>query len=247
MLGLRQGGRTFLAAHHGAVLMCFSSTASFTAAACLLPLGFMASRLSLKRKRPQLLPLALAPLFFAVQQALEGLVWRGLDGGGDGAFTQTWALAYLFFALAFWLAWLPWCALRCCGPTTAGWRRTWIQALLGFGILSGALLWLPLLLDPSRLDPTVVQGSIDYRPQLLGIGLIGHGLGSLIYAITITLPLLLTPYRRLRWLAGLILVAFAVAQTLYLYAFSSVWCFFSALLSGLVLWIVAEEPQAARP
>ncbi|MFO7629978.1 MAG: DUF6629 family protein [Prochlorococcaceae cyanobacterium] len=224
--------------------MCFSSTASFTAAACLLPLGLTASRITLKRQRPQLLPVALIPVFFAVQQALEGLVWLGLERpeGSGGAFSQASALAYLFFALAFWLAWLPWCALRSWGASSGGWRRSWIRVLLILGLVLGVLLWLPLLLDPSRLDPTVVHGSIDYRTQLLAEDLIGHGLGSLIYATTITVPLLLTPYRRLRWFVALLLLSFSAAQVLYLYAFSSVWCYFAAVLSAQVLWIVLEEP-----
>lgn len=224
--------------------MCFSSTASFTAAACLLPLGLAASRITLKRQRPQLLPLALMPVFFAIQQALEGVVWLGLErpGGSHDVFTQASALAYLFFALAFWLAWLPWCALQSWGASSGGWRQRWIWGLLGLGLVMGVLLWLPLLLDPSRLDPTVVHGSIDYRAQLLGEDVIGYPLGSVIYAITISVPLLLTPYRRLRWFVAMLLLAFSLAQVVFLYAFSSVWCYFSAVLSAQVLWIVLEEP-----
>lgn len=43
-------------------------------------------------------------------------------------------------------------------------------------------------------------------------------------------------------------VSFAVAQLAFLHAFSSVWCYFSAVLSLLVLWILREpvcEPVSA--
>lgn len=225
--------------------MCFSSTASFTAAAVLLPLGLAATRLSQVRQRPQLLPLALMPVGFAFQQALEGMVWIQLNNPASAAteLARPWAVAYLFFALAFWLAWMPWCALCCLGHQGARWQQRWIRGLLVLGVLMGLALWLPVLLDHERIAPTVVHGSIDYRSRLLGAGVIGHGLGSLLYAIPIAVPLLLTPSRRLRWLALLILVAFAIAQSLYLYAFSSVWCYFSALLSVLVVWILQEAPQ----
>jgi hypothetical protein len=39
-----------------------------------------------------------------------------------------------------------------------------------------------------------------------------------------------------------------VAQLAFLYAFTSVWCFFSALMSILLLWIIRDAPPLpARP
>jgi hypothetical protein len=245
--------------------MCFSSTASFTAAAGLLPLGLAACRLSRVRRRPQLLPLALTPLLFGVQQGLEGLVWLGLEVEGAGAGSGSDAgsglaglaasghpalltaamLGYLFFALALWLAWLPWCALRAGEGLLRGWRRSLVLGCLALGLVLGLLLWLPLLLEPGRCHPAVVRGSIDYHCLLLGAGRIGHSLGSVLYGLTVGLPLLLSPLARLRWFGLLILMAFAITQAFYLYAFSSVWCYFAAVLSVLVLWIVAEEHRPA--
>ncbi|MEB3171285.1 MAG: DUF6629 family protein [Synechococcaceae cyanobacterium] len=233
--------------------MCFSSTASFTAAAGLVPLGLAACHLCRVRRQPQRLPLALTPLLFGVQQGLEGLVWQGLNAEGAGTGSGAGAayggpalltaamLGYLFFALAFWLAWLPWCALRAGEGLLRGWRRTLVLGCLAAGLLLGLLLWLPLLWEPARCSPAVVRGSIDYHCLLLGAGRIGHGLGSVLYGLTVGLPLLLSPLVRLRWFGVLILVAFAITQVFYLYAFSSVWCYFSALLSMQVLWVVAEE------
>jgi hypothetical protein len=70
-------------------------------------------------------------------------------------------------------------------------------------------------------------------------------IGRLLYAATITLPLLLAARRPLLIFAAALLAAFVLATGLYGHAFSSVWCYFCALLSGLILWIVREETLPA--
>ena len=92
--------------------MCFSATASFVTAMGLTPVGIvsltMARRLDAKRWQP----LALIPLLFATQQALEGVVWLLLDSPAPSPGLHLVSLAYLGFAFALWPVWIPWCALR---------------------------------------------------------------------------------------------------------------------------------------
>lgn len=52
--------------------MCFSASASFTAAAVLLGLGTVTMRRARSRRE---LPYAAIPLLFGVQQLLEGMLW----------------------------------------------------------------------------------------------------------------------------------------------------------------------------
>ena len=52
--------------------MCFSASASFLAASLLLVTGIYALK---KVKSKKQIPLALIPLFFAFQQAAEGVIW----------------------------------------------------------------------------------------------------------------------------------------------------------------------------
>lgn len=240
----RQAGGS-LAAGDGATPMCFSSSASFVVAAALVPVGVASVRYCRQERRSDLLPLALSPLFFSVQQALEGVVWLGLAPGGPAALAHPAALAYLFFAYAFWLAWFPWSALRLNRQALPGPRHRLLQTALVLGLLVGAGLWLPLLLDGTRLEPVVVNGSLSYSTTLLADRWISLGLGSTIYGVVIMVPLLLSSSRRLRGFAASVLAAFLMSHLLYAYAFTSVWCFFSALLSGSLYWILREpEPEA---
>ncbi|MBE9171714.1 hypothetical protein IQ216_01010 [Cyanobium sp. LEGE 06143] len=234
-------GKT-LAAGDGATPMCFSSSASFVVAAALLPVGVASVRYCRQEHRSDLLPLALSPLFFSAQQALEGVVWLGLAPGGPSGLAHPAALAYLFFAYAFWLAWLPWCALCLNRQALPSLRHRLLQIALVLGLLVGGGLWLPLLLDGALFEPVVVNGSLNYTTILLADRWISLGLGSTLYGIVIIAPLLLSRSGRLRVFAASVLVAFLLSHFLYTYAFTSVWCFFSALLSGSLYWIL-RDPQ----
>jgi hypothetical protein len=220
--------------------MCFSSQSSFAAAALLIPLSAFAVRRCWREPSTDLLPLALTPALFGVQQGLEGLVWLGLDGGGLEPLTHRAALAYLFFAHGFWLVWFPWCALKSAGSSGKGLPLRVNQLCLVLGLMLGLWLWVPLLLEPARIAPAVVLGSIDYHALSPADGVVSHGWGSLIYGLIVTIPLLLTPLRRLRWFAAAVVAGFALAQVAYIHAFSSVWCYIVALLSALLIWVVDE-------
>jgi hypothetical protein len=226
--------------------MCFSSEASFIAAGSLVPAGAWALRVCQARHRPDLLPLALCPWLFALQQALEGLVWLGLDAPPTQAFAHPAAVGFLFFAHGFWPAWMPWCALR-----AAQTRRPQLLPLLRFccalGVLMGLWLWLPLLLDSSRVLPAIAGGSINYQARLLGDGVLSHELGVSSYALVVLAPLLLCGWRRLAWYALALLVTVVLSWIVATQAFTSVWCFMAALLALLIPWVAAEPLGSPSP
>lgn len=230
--------------------MCFSATASFASTALLVPLGISALWRSWRNGRTDLGPLALMPVGFGLQQAMEGALWLELRRGPLEPEPHGAALAYLFFALALWPIWIPTVALSLAVAGPPCWRvgrqrRRLLQALQALGVLLGVGLWLPLLLQPARVDPTVVQGSIDYGLTLL---LSGEMAGSVryLYAGLISVPLLLLPSGRLRAF-GLALVASGlIADWAYHHVFLSVWCYLSALLSLLVVGLVWSEPADSR-
>lgn len=217
--------------------MCFSAAASFSSAALLVPLGIAAVERSWRDHRPELLPLALMPLGFGLQQGLEGVVWLGLNHGPAAPLLKGGALAYLFFALAFWPIWIPYVALSLWPPQRHWPGRPLLWTLQGAGLVLGIGLWLPLLLQPTRLEPVVLKGSIDYGLTLLLSGGPAESIRYL-YAAVIGLPLLLLPYAWLRSFGVALLASGLVAEWAYRQAFLSVWCYLSALLSVLIVWII---------
>lgn len=225
--------------------MCFSATASFVTAVALVPIGARSVGLALRHQPARWLPLAITPLLFACQQMLEGFVWLALDQAAPWPSLRLVALGYLGFAFAFWPVWMPWCALRLAAGQVRRELQWLIRLCLGMGALLASQLWFPLLLNPGLIQPIARHGSIDYQAEVPAAALLGHQPVTLLYALIVCLPLLLTPSWRLRWLALALALAFAVAQLAFLFAFSSVWCYFSAVLSILVLWVLAEQRQPA--
>ena len=232
--------------------MCFSATASFASTGLLVPLGITALWRSCRNGRTDLWPLALMPLGFGLQQALEGLVWLGLNQGSLSAPPRLEAMLYLFFALACWPIWIPFMALRLSDKGAAIWgvdrgRRRLLLALQGCGLVMAVALWLPLLLQPERIEPVVVNGSINYGLRLLLSGGVA-GVVPAVYAVVVTGPLLLLPSAPLRSYGIALLISGVISEWFYRHAFASVWCYFSAVLAGLVVWMVWTEPRfAAAP
>jgi hypothetical protein len=85
--------------------MCFSATASFTVAALLVPVGAYSLRLT-KQTGKRWLLLASFPLAFAIQQAIEGVVWLGINANEPSLVAIT-SRGFLFFSHLFWPAWVP--------------------------------------------------------------------------------------------------------------------------------------------
>jgi hypothetical protein len=226
--------------------MCFSSAASFTAGALLLPIGGYCIHRAL-RKDPRYLRLAMIPIAFGVQQIVEGCVWLGIHNA-DESLTERAAVAYLFFSHAFWPFWIAFSLL----PTEE--RRSRRMFLAATALF--ALVWLglvaPIAADPGRwLSVEVVHHSIVYQlGELPGFQVAPRLIWRIAYLAFICVPLLVaqpggvrsSPQARLLF-SGMVLGLFVFSYLVYSYAFTSVWCFFAAITSLLLGLVFARLPH----
>jgi hypothetical protein len=226
--------------------ICFSAAASFTAAGLLLPIGVQAVRRSRAESCAEMRPLAWLPLGFALQQGLEGLIWTVLPSGPTSPWLVPLSVAYLFIAYALWPAWIPWSALVLAQQHVGRGRLLALRLLLGLGALLGLTLWLPVLAHPLRAVPSVLSGSLHYGAMDLLHGTPLAGLGPALYLLLITSPLLMVPSRPVRLFALSLGVSALISQIWWQHTFSSVWCFFSALLSWQIL-LLLEGNTTLRP
>jgi hypothetical protein len=224
--------------------MCFSATASFVAATALVPVGLACVQQTLRGASWRTLPLACMPLLFAAQQAIEGVVWLALGGVVPHDALPGATLLYLGFAFALWPMWLPSCCLALLAPDAPPCHRWMLRGLLFAGVLLAAALWLPLLQHPALVQPVIRHGSIAYHMPFPLLGYGGLSLAKVVYVLIICVPLLLTGVAGLRWFSLFIAAAFVLAHLAYSHAFSSVWCYFSALLSLMLFWILRERSFA---
>lgn len=211
--------------------MCFSATASFTAATVLMPVAAYTIGTAWKADR-RYLGFAVFPLFFGIQQFLEGGIWLGIEQP-DTASVHLYALGFLFFAYFVWPFLVPFAAFLI-EPVKQ--RRQVFLGLSVFGFLLGVSLFVPLLFNPDWVPLRVVNYSIDYNSRLIWEGIVPYTVIRVVYAGIVCLPLLFSSERQIRIFGVIItlsvIAGFAFAQ----YAFTSVWCFMAAIVSGYILF-----------
>lgn len=208
--------------------MCFSPEASFGASAVLAATGVWTLSMT---STPAERPLAAIPLLFSVQQFAEGLVWVGLLNH-EPTLTVIFGYVFSFFALFLWPILVPLATAR---VEPAPGRRRIQEALLVVGLCVAVVITGSLARHP--LDIGFAQGHIAYRVRL---PLLYESVG--LYFVAVSAPCF-SSHRFLRVFGVLLLISLAVALALNVLEFISVWCFFAALLS---LVIVLHQRQVRR-
>jgi len=211
--------------------MCFSATASFGAAALLLGVGAVTWK-SARRARER--PFAAIPLLFAVQQLSEGVIWLSFRHEApllNAVMTQI----YTFFSHVLWPIYVPVAVLLIEPP---GWRRKALLALVAAGAAVGASLLYVMFGFPVVSRPTGQH--IEYvSPHFFA------ALGMTLYLLSTTISFMLSTHRAVQRFGLPVLLSFAAAYWLYTTWFISVWCFFAAVLSVLVLGYFLPKPALA--
>jgi hypothetical protein len=124
-----------------------------------------------------------------------------------------------------WPVWVPVAVLQI---EPRGWRRIALMASTAAGIVgSGWLMW---SVGTHGVVATLAGLHIQYAaPIAFGPPTVA------LYVLATSGSMLLSSHRTIKAFGLLALLSFAAAYTLYTVWFVSVWCYFAALLSGLVL------------
>lgn len=222
--------------------MCFSATASVTAAAALIPIGIYCAKIA-RNEMPGWLMLAVYPLAFGLQQAIEGSVWYGINSNNQ-LLVDTASHVYVFFSHFFWLFWVPFSVYY---MEKAGTRKRFLGMLTILGALYGLSLFLPLVLNKGWLVVEVAQNSLLYKTTMIYDGIIDRQIVRSIYALQVFLALILSTSSKVRVFGMLILMSVIGTFILFKYAFVSVWCFFAAILSAYILFMLRSERRLIKP
>jgi hypothetical protein len=217
--------------------VCFSATASFAMSGALTGLGAASiARGTSKSQGSSEVMFAAIPLLFAAQQASEGLVWLTLGDPGHAMLHRAAVRLFLTFAVVVWPSWLPLSLLLAEREPV---RRRVLMLLSAWGL--GVSVYASTLL--ARWEPAVrvVGHRLGYQYSVPS-GQLLHVIG---YVVPTLAPLFISTQRLARTIGialGISLVATYVIQR---QALTSVWCFFAAILSGLILAAVSRERVTA--
>jgi hypothetical protein len=195
--------------------MCFSATASFTASAVLSAAG-IASIKKAPHKRDYFL--AAIPLLFGIQQFFEGMIWVFPN---SGLWIQFFVVGFLIFATIVWPFYVP---IAVWSHERDKHRKNALRVLVVVGgIVSLYMFWLGLI-QPVTLSfhEHSVRYSIENPITVWGI---------LMYIMIVTSSFLLSTKTFLHWFGMAILFSAWLSWGIYEATFTSVWCFFAALIS----------------
>jgi hypothetical protein len=223
--------------------MCFSASASFTVAGVISIVSICSL---LKARSFPLYCFALTPLFFALQQSLEGIVWLTLmQGDSTSLLNKIGVYGFLFFAGAFWPIWVSGC-LYFLEDDKKRKRALFIVCVIGI-IAASKILF---RLVAHKHTAVISDHHIDYPMFALTykVTAIKHVLYSytldliltMAYLIAVIAPFFISSIKKM-WIIGVITaIGFIVAAIFYTLAFGSVWCFFGALSTIATYYIVVN-------
>lgn len=207
--------------------MCVSAPVSFSLSGLL----FLSGAYCMHRAASggtRLIPLAIVPIAFGVQQFCEVWVWVGLNRS-DPSLARIATLAYLSFALLFWPVWVPVSALLTESRRVV---RVFLLFITLLGLALGSCLFLPILFNPAWLSVQIVEHSIHYDTNASPVLSSVPGFAwQLTYFAVVAIPLFVSPiWRSFHFGVALVLSA-ALSRVLFPHAAASMWCFFAAALS----------------
>lgn len=217
-------------------IMCFSATASFGAATALAGIGVVSVR---KAGTPSNVPFALVPVLFALQQVSEGILWISLSYDDLMKWKEPATYFFLFFAQFLWTWWIPWSIYKMERDKR---RKALLYITFFLGLCCSAMLGYRLYLY--GVYAGIGHHHIRYdigttRPLMVA--------SSVLYVISIIVPFFISSVVRIRVPGVLLVISILGTRFFYKEYFISVWCFFAALLSISVIYVlVAARRKEAQ-
>ncbi|NOU46911.1 MAG: hypothetical protein HOO86_07610 [Bacteroidales bacterium] len=210
--------------------MCFSTEASFVGGAIISVIGVATVK---KIHKPSQLVFASIPLFFGLQQITEGFLWLSLPNPEYIHFQKFATYLFLIMAEVLWPLMIPVSVLLMEKNTK---RKIVLWMLLGIGITLSMYYAACLLFYTVR--PEITGYHILYNtdfPKPLVI------FSFTFYLIATITPLFVSSIKRTHLLGVLMFFSCLITAIFFTQYLTSVWCFFAALISGVIYWILRDS------
>jgi len=213
--------------------MCFSATASITVGAGLLGPGYYALKRSSFRG---MLLFASTPLLFSFHQLTEGFLWLSLKNPEFASWYTPTLYVYSFVSQPLWPIWVP-LIMWLMEPDKRRKKILFYFLLLG----SAASLYSLYCLINYDISAFIENGHIRYN--------IDHPYRDLLLPVRFV-TMAVTPFLSTLRYTKLLAVGMMVSLILTYFFFTnyliSVWCFFAAILSLLVILVVINNKVSVK-
>jgi hypothetical protein len=210
--------------------MCFSTTASFASGITLTVIGIISIKKINSKKQ---IMFACIPFIFAIQQYSEGFVWLSLLNSTNIFWQQLSTYSFLLFALVIWPAWVPISMLY----IEKNHNRKMILAFFsGLGLLFSILSIIYLIVYKSEAQITSYH--IHYE---LHIPFGAKMILGLLYLIPTVISNFISSTKGVAIMGVFIILSYFVSRYFYSDYILSIWCFFSALISITIYFILIKD------
>jgi hypothetical protein len=210
--------------------MCFSATASFAVGAGLLGPGIYAIK---RAKSPGMLAFACTPVLFSFHQIAEGCLWLSLTNPGFASLYKPALYGYSFISQPIWPIWVP---LIMWLMETDIRRKNFLYYFLLLGV--AASLYMFYCLITFDISAAAESGHIRYYRNFPYLNIM-RPVNFVLIGIT---PFLST-LRYTKLLAGAMMASLILTYILYRDYLISVWCFFAAILSLLIILVIESNKK----
>jgi urea transporter len=215
--------------------MCFSAEASFAGSAVISAIG-VAGLTKIKRRAEILF--AAIPILFGIQQCAEGILWITLKSGGYERLENTATYIFLVTALVMWPTMIP-LSIRLMEKVK---RRKKVLAYLL--VLGGALsLFYVCCLFIYDVSAQIQSFHIQYVDEFPGTLV---KIAFACYLLTTIVPIFISSVKRM-WLFGIMIaISCLITGIFFAQYLTSVWCFFAAIISIVIYWILRGTRREAE-
>ena len=210
--------------------MCFSAGASFAGSVVISTIGIATI---LKVHKPSQIVFACIPLFFGFQQFIEGCLWYSMQHPEYSQYENIFTTTFLIMAQIFWPIMIPLAVLHM-EKNNKKKRLLWVFLSLGITI---SIFYIYCLLNYT-VTPQISGYHIHYvenSPKTLTF------IAFLLYLITSITPLFISSIKRTHLLGILMSLSCLITILFFTQYLTSVWCFFAALISAVIFWILRDS------
>ena len=212
--------------------MCFSAGASFAGGIIISTIGVATI---IKVHKPSQIVFASIPLFFGFQQFVEGFLWFILQHSVYAQYQSLITYIYLIMAEVFWPMMIP-LAVLCMEENKK--KRSFLWALFVMGI--SLSLYYIFCLFKFNVTPEIIGYHIEYKDNFPeSIRLVAFS----VYLIASITPLFISSIKRTHLLGILMSLSCLITIIFFTHYLTSVWCFFAALISVVIFWILRDAKR----
>jgi len=212
--------------------MCFSANASFVGGIIISAIGVATVR---KVHKPSQILFSAIPLFFGFQQITEGLLWLTLPLTDNAGLRHISTYVFLVMAQVIWPVMIP---LSVLFMENSAKKKKYLFALLLTG--TALAIYNAFCLLSFNVYPQI-QGYHIYYENDFPKSPVFTIISFILYLIATITPLFVSSIKRTHLLGILMTLSCLVTGIFFTQYLLSVWCFFAALISVVIYWILHDS------